>query len=160
MIKHLCFILIASLSLAISSPTWADHSGKWGNKGKVCGEKGQGKNLLACKVFHKAEFYLAHAQLIGLSDEQVQKIRSTKTEFKKKLVQNEADVEKLKIDIMDALHQPEIDQAKINSLIDKKYDLKKGMAKDSVQTLLAIKGTLTPEQKEKAKEIWMKGKKR
>lgn len=155
--KTFFLTLLAALIGLVPASALADHAEK-GNKG-FFGKKG-GKGELACMAVGKAHFYLAHAKEIGLSDEQVNKIKSIKMDLKKKLVRDEAEVEVVKMDLMAALHTDSPDQAKINSLIDKKHEIKKNLAKASVQALFDIKGTLTPEQKEKAKELWKEGKKR
>lgn len=149
--------LLAALIGFVPAVALADQAHK-GDKGKF-GKDG-GQNVLACLAVGKAHFYLAHAKEIGLSDEQVNKIKSLKMDLKKKLIRDEAEAEVVKMDLMAALFTDQPDQAKINSLIDKKHEIKKNLAKASVQALLDIKGTLTAEQKEKAKELWKEGKKR
>ena len=159
--KKLLFPVILAFALAMPAASFADKESKCGdrcgNKGNF-GRHGEGKGDLAGKAFGKGHFFLAHAKELGLSKEQTDKIHSIKTDLKKKLVQNEADVKTLKIDLMNALHEDPVDQAKVNALIDKKFEAKKGMAKASVQALFDIKSVLTPEQKEKAKELFREGK--
>lgn len=157
MMKNFCVAVAAAFILCLPAVTYANPFGKGGHKGK-CPHEAKA-DILACKVNHKADFYTAHAKQIGLSKEQVEKIRNLRLEFNKNRVKESADVEALKMDIMAELRQDAPDQAKINSLIDKKYSIKREMAKAAVQALLEIKGTLSPEQKEKAKELFETGKK-
>jgi len=106
------------------------------------------------KFSHKAGWILKSQEDLGLSDEQVKKIKDLKYETQKDLIRKKAEIEIIAIDIKAKLHEDTIDAASINSLIDKKYDLKKEKAKALVGAYIALKDTFTEEQKAKLKDLW------
>ena len=55
------------------------------------------------------------------------------------------------MDIKEAMWSDNLDLEAINTLIDKKYDLKKAKAKSSIADYAELKGILTEEQKAKMK---------
>ena len=127
----------------------------------VYAEKGHGKAKgdkwdLEKKFSHKAGWILKSQEDLGLSDEQVKKIKALKYETQKDLIRKKAEIEIIAIDIKAKLHEDTIDTASINSLIDKKYDIKKEKAKSLVAACIALKATLTEEQKAKLKDLWKK----
>jgi hypothetical protein len=122
-------------------------------------EGGHGGGDLDSKFFMKAYFYQMHADPIGLSEEQIQKIKNLKKETQKELIRRDADIEILAVDIKDALHEPKIDVEGIHKNLDKKYEIKKERAKYLVRAFANLKGVLSDEQCQKAKDLWL-GKKR
>ena len=80
------------------------------------------------KFFKKAHFILGSKEDLQLSDEQATKVKDLKLKMKKDLVVKEAELEVISIDITAALHKDAIDMKAVNSLNDKKYELKKNNA--------------------------------
>lgn len=157
--KNLALALMACLVLSLPAGVMADQSKDW-KKEREKRSHSKGKNVLAHKALWKAHFYLKNADELNLTDEQRDKIVTIKIDLKKKLIRDNAEIQATKIDLFAALHKDDLDAIKIHSTIDKKYELKKGLAKASVQAIIDLNGLLTPEQKEKTKELWKKQRKK
>ena len=119
------------------------------------GDRGHGKKGdLQGKLMMKAHFLMKNQEELGLTDEQVEKIKALKITTKKSLIKTKADIDILIVDIKAALWEDTIDKDAVGKLIDQKYDLKKVQAKTAINALADIKSLLTDEQKEKCKEIF------
>ena len=112
------------------------------------------KKGLDSKVLKKAHMILKNKEELGLSEEQVEKIKNLKIETKKSLVKQKAEIEILGIDIKAKLWEDAINTEAVNKLIDQKYELKKAKAKSLVEALASLKNILTDEQKTKLKEVY------
>jgi len=130
--------------------------------GKRCSYSKQGssygggdhqKSHISDSVFYKAGMLMAAKDEIGLTDTQVDKLKTIKLDFKKSLVRLEADIEVLGLDVKKGLYENPIDVAAVNALIDQKYAIKKAKAKASVQALADVKSVVTDEQWTKLKEL-------
>ena len=97
---------------------------------------------------------------LGLSDDQIAKIKALKLDVKKELIQQNADIDIPGIDIKAEMYADTIDVDAINKLISKKYDLKKAKAQYLVTKYAQLKNILTAEQKDKLKDIWKQCKKK
>ncbi len=111
------------------------------------------------KFFSKAHLILKNKEELGLSDKQVKEIKDLKIETKKDLIRKKPEIDIVALDIKAAMWGKKIDTGAINSLIDKKYDLKKEKAKSLVRARAAVNGILTDEQNDKLKGLWKKCKK-
>lgn len=112
------------------------------------------KSELEEKFYHKAHFALDHEEELGLSDAQVDALTELKHGIKKQVIQSDAGIEVLKMDIMHGLRANPVDVEALNGLIDRKYELKKEKARLLVQGIASVKSTLKSEQYEKMKELW------
>lgn len=110
------------------------------------------------KFFHKAHHFLKSKEQLGLSDEQVSKIKSVKIDMKKDLIMKDAEIEVIAIDIKSQLWKEEIDVNAVHALIDKKYDIKKAKTKSLVQAIADLKSVLTDKQKKTLKDSWKESK--
>jgi len=156
--KHLLWVLFLCLSFMTPLSTFADHGKEW-KKGKKKMDWGT-KDLLSHKVFFRANFYLKNAEKLSLTEEQMAKIKEIKLNLQKEMLRNNAEIKAAKLDLSSELHKDKLDGIKIPSLIDKEYELKKKMGKEAVGALIQIKSLLSPEQVEKAKELWKKKKRK
>ena len=116
-------------------------------KGKGC-SKG-----LDDKIIYKAMAMIKSQEELGLSDEQVAKIKDLKYGVKKELVKKTAEIDILKIDIKAMLYGDTVDVAAIDPLIDKKYEIKKAKAKYLVAKYAELKDMLTEEQTKELKTL-------
>lgn len=98
-------------------------------------------------------FALMNKKELALTEEQEGKIKQLCTETQKQHIKLEADIDVVCIDIKSKLFENPINTADVNKLLDQKYELKKKEAKNLVQTLVSLKGILTPEQVDKLKEL-------
>ena len=145
-------VLLCALALA-SSAAFADQSsmGKCNfmPKGhKMWSEKGHDEIF-----FRKAHFALAHAAELGLSDDQVSKIKAIEYTLKKNLIKEDANIKSLGLDVREAIEKDAIDTNAVNSLIDQKYAIKSGKAKETIQAYADLKKILTKDQYNKLKEM-------
>lgn len=107
------------------------------------------------KFFHKAHFVLIFADEIGLSEEQIDAIKALKHETKKKLIQYEADIEVLALDIKAKLYEkPPLDVEGTHALVDQKYEIKKAKVKHLVSSFAELKSIVTEEQWIKLRNVW------
>lgn len=106
------------------------------------------------KIFCKAGFFLKNTEALGLSEEQVKKIKAIKVDAKKEMIKRDADIEVAALNIETGLKSDEPDAKAINKLVDEKYELKKAKAKYLVENYIGLKSILSKEQKAKMKELW------
>lgn len=106
------------------------------------------------KFFYKARYILKNEGELGLSEKQVDTLRTLKRETKKNLIQQKANIEVLAVDIKALLHGNPVDVNAITPLIEKKYTIKKEKAIGLVQAFAKLKSTLTEAQWKKMKELW------
>ncbi|NQT46560.1 MAG: Spy/CpxP family protein refolding chaperone [Candidatus Omnitrophica bacterium] len=139
---RLAAVLIAILFLASASQAF--HPGKSEGHHKDFGEK----------FSLKAHLILKNEEELGLSDDQVEKVKTLKLKNKKGLIMQEAEIEVLSLELKSKMWSDEIDTSAINKLIDQKYELKKAKAKSSVEACVALKKILTKEQKAKLKALY------
>ncbi|MFH1877547.1 MAG: Spy/CpxP family protein refolding chaperone [Candidatus Omnitrophota bacterium] len=118
------------------------------------GHPGGPKDDLAGKLMMKCGFLMKSQEEIGLSDEQIRKIKDIKMRVKKDLISKKAAIELLAVDIKSMLWEDKIDTKAIDKLIDQKYDIKKEKAKNLVAAYAELKSVLTDEQRAKAKKLW------
>lgn len=139
--------LILTLTLTLSiSEIYARSC--WKTEAKQGGSEG--------KLFYKAEFILRNQEELGLSDEQINRIKDLKLTTRKDLIKSEAEIKIIALDINAKMTQETIDIAAINKLIDEKYELKKAEAKALVKAYAELKNILTEEQKGKLKDLYKK----
>ena len=123
-------------------------------------EKGGYYSSLECKFFKKAKLMLSYKEELGLSDEQIKKIKALKLETEKSLIKTDAEIDVIALDIKAEMWMDPLDTNAVNKLVDKKYELKKGKAKSLVAAYAELKGILTEEQKAKMKELYKGSKKK
>lgn len=149
--KILAVMLVAVFVLSTLAFTDSAHAwGKWGRK------KCESKWSMEEKVMNKAKFMMKYEDEVGLSEEQVEKIKEIKMDTKKDLIKKKAEIDVVKVDIKSMLYDDKIDLDAVNQLIDKKYDLKKSKSKMLVKAYADLKSIPTDEQMAKMKEIWKK----
>ena len=110
------------------------------------------------KFYSKAHMVLENSEELGLSDEQVKKVKELKMSTMKDLIKKNAEIEVLAIDIKAEMWADSINVNAVNKLVDKKYDLKKEKTKSLIAACVSLKDILTKEQKEKMKGIWKRHK--
>ena len=145
-------VVLCALSL-VSSYALADQCSMGKCNGMAKGNKmwaGKGHDEM---FFRKAHLALAKAKELGLSDDQVSKIKALEYNLKKSSIKEEADIKSLGLDIKEAITKDTVDTNAVNSLIDKKYALKAAKAKEGIQAYANLKTILTKDQYDKLKEM-------
>ena len=126
-------------------------------EGSMKGMMGKGyKADLGQKVCMKAEFMLKNEEELGLSADQVKKIKGIKMSVKREQIQKKAEIDLAALEIKGLLYEEKVDVKAVNALVDKKYDLKKAKTKYLVQAYADLKGVLSPDQMKEMKSIWKK----
>ncbi len=115
------------------------------------GKKGEGK--LESMFFYKAHAILKAQDKLELSDEQAQAIRDLKTETKKNLIRQKAEIEVLDLDIQSQLHADKPNFETLQKLIDQKYEVKKTKEKATTEAFVKLKTSLSDKQWAAFKEL-------
>ena len=154
--KRTAFVLIFVFCALINSPAQAQADDKGMARFNMMRkhEKMWHKMGFEDMLFMKARFIMANADEIGLSDEQIEKIKTLKMSAKKNLIKKDADIKILALDIKAELSKEEINLSTVNGLIDKKYAAKTQKAKDLAASYVSLKKVLSKEQCTKLKELW------
>lgn len=118
------------------------------------GQRGEQKNSVEKKFFKKIHMIYSYQEELGITEKQLDEISDLKVAFKKDLIKKDADIDVLKVDILSQLYKDKIDIVAVNSLIDRKYELKKVKSKKAVETYAKLKGFLSEEQLDKLKELY------
>ena len=105
------------------------------------------------KIVQKAMMILANEDELGLTEDQVKKIKDLKHKAMKDMIRMDADIDVLAVDLKSAMYEDPMDIAAVNKMIDSKYDLKKQKAKAVVAACADLRNILTEEQKTKMKAI-------
>lgn len=124
------------------------------------GKAKEGQWSFEDKFSHKVKMILSNKEELGLSEEQLKKIKELKMATAKDLIRIKAEIDIAALDIEAAMWGEAADTGALNKLIDKKYDLKKEKDKSLAAACAALKGILTEEQKEKMKGLWKECKKK
>lgn len=103
--------------------------------------------------YKKAMLIIKNQAELGLSDEEVKKVKDLKMAAKKDLIRKNAEIEVLVLDIMAAMWEDTINLEAVNALIDKKYELKKEKTKSIVAACATLKTMLTKEQQKQLKSL-------
>lgn len=159
----ICIVAFCALAIA-SSSSFADE----GNMGKcnfMSGHEKMSNKMEAENIFfHKAKMILANAAELGLTSDQIDKIKTLKYGVEKNLIKEDADIKTIAIDIKEALGKDTVDINAVNKLIDQKYSMKAQKTKDAIGAYVNLKKILTEDQLKKLKEMphrdmkgWHKG---
>lgn len=129
--------------------------------GKACGGKSWGRHSegshkcpLTSKFFKKAHFLLENKEALGLSDEQVNTIKSLKSDVKKQTIRQMAEMQVFNIDVKNKLSAPVLDVEGLNKMADDGAAAMAQSAKSLIASYAKLKGVLTPDQETKAMALW------
>ncbi|RKX23040.1 MAG: hypothetical protein DRP35_00395 [Candidatus Zixiibacteriota bacterium] len=95
---------------------------------------------------------LRHAEMLELTDKQVEKIKEMKYQFNLERIDKKAAIEKTQLKL-GKMMRDEVSESKVFAAIDEISDLKAEMRKMQYKHHADIKNLLTDEQKEKIKEL-------
>ncbi len=109
---------------------------------------------LSEKAMKKMHIVLRSKKELELTDEQEQAIRKLKADTKKKVITMKADVDIIVVDIKELMRDDPMDTEAINTLIDKKYDIKKTKAKILIGTYAELNKILNEDQKAKLCDLY------
>lgn len=141
------FTLLMVLCLAVSFSTMAIADGKKGPY-KKDGMEG--------KICKKIMMAMKNGEELDLTDDQQAQLKDLKIKIKKDMIQYDAKIDTLKIDIKAELWNDKINQVKVDKYINEKYDLKKAKAKALVGYLIEFKSAFNEDQMKQLKGFCMK----
>ncbi len=119
----------------------------------IAAAKGKDKNL-GDKILKKMHIALEKKEELGLSDAQFDEILALKVKTKKDCIMKKAEIETILLDVKAELMRDRVDIDKVNTLIDKKYNLKNNKTKTLIQSYVDLKDILTENQMDDLKEIY------
>lgn len=142
----LSFSFLASGCCFLGKPSCFSCPGKlgWRHEHK-CPFEGRFMKMPCCVLKNKEK--------LGLTAEQQTKIKDLCTNTKKNSIQLKADIKKTTVDLKAKLMEETLNVQAVNSLIDKKFELKKQLVKSLINSHATLLATLTADQKAKFKEI-------
>jgi len=144
--------IVAVLLLLGGQPLWADepHGGSK-EQGKGYGEHGGGKKGHHGGAGHFLRHLLMHQKEIGLSEEQVGKIKVLQLELDKTRIRTEAEIQVAERELHELVRDEKADLAAIEAKLRQGAELEVGLRLAAVKTRRAAMALLTPEQREKEK---------
>ncbi|MBI5787839.1 MAG: periplasmic heavy metal sensor [Candidatus Schekmanbacteria bacterium] len=110
-------------------------------------EMGEGESgCLPCERKECAGFYLDNKEALGLSDEQVAKMKELQLASRKVKIHNMAEVDVLKLELNALLDAKKPDLTEIDAKVDKISQLKAETMKNCLQASVKAREVLTEEQ--------------
>ena len=100
-------------------------------------------------VGHSFMRLLRHAKDLGLSEEQVTKLKSQAAEHQKARIRGEADLKLAEVDVQALVHDDKADMTAIENAIKKSEASHSALRLEGVKALRAAAAVLSPEQREK-----------
>ncbi len=154
--KVLCLMTAAVLVLAVVA--WAGHGPRsqgFGHDACLGGPGTGGHPLGMGKQPHQCGpgMILAVAEEIGLSDDQIARIKKMMVEFQLAKVDQKAKVEKAKIKLRSLHHDMDASEHEVMAAIDELAGMKAEMQKMQYQHRREMRTVLTDEQLDKLKEL-------
>jgi Spy/CpxP family protein refolding chaperone len=107
-------------------------------------------------VDHTLLSLLRQAKDLGLTDEQIAKLKSLMTDYRKTRILDKADVKLARVDVRALAHDEKADIAAIEGAVRKLEGAQAKLLLDGIKAARAASATLTPEQREK----WRSGRSR
>ncbi|MHB8058015.1 MAG: Spy/CpxP family protein refolding chaperone [Desulfuromonadaceae bacterium] len=96
---------------------------------------------------------IQHADMMGLSDDQIMKMKSAHSEMQKKQARFKADLKIAEIELMDIMEVKDFDLDKANSAVKKIADIKTAHHLEMVKNMKEMRTVLTDEQFNKMKKM-------
>ena len=104
--------------------------------------------------FGKVYFLFQNKTELGLTDDQIEKIKAIKFDMKRASINADSAKELAAVDIQQELHSDQPDLKKIDASVDAKHQAKSNLEKTMARALLDTKAVLTPEQVVKLKDLY------
>jgi protein CpxP len=96
---------------------------------------------------------VGHAKEVGLSEEQVSKIKTIAQEFQKTHIRGEADWKLAETDVQNLIHEEKSELPAIEKVMRKAAEAEVALRLEGVKAFRAAKSVLTPEQREKWRSL-------
>jgi periplasmic protein CpxP/Spy len=92
---------------------------------------------------------LQHAKDLGLSEEQVTKLKAMMTDYRKTRIRDKAEVKLAEVDVRTLAHDQKAEMSAIESAVRKSEAARAKLRLDGIRAVREASATLTPEQREK-----------
>jgi Spy/CpxP family protein refolding chaperone len=92
---------------------------------------------------------LRHAKDLGLSDEQITKLKTLTADYDKAKIRGEADLKLAELDVQTLIHDEKSDLAAIETAMKKSDAAHTALRLEGIKTIRAASGILSPEQRDK-----------
>jgi protein CpxP len=119
------------------------------NKDRRMGSHTQHDRAMHDFVGHSFMRLLRHAKDLGLSEEQVTKLKGQVAEYQKARIRGEADLKLAEVDVQALVHDDKADMTAIENAIKKSEAAHSALRLEGVKALRAAAAVLSPEQREK-----------
>lgn len=90
-----------------------------------------------------------HQKDLGLSDEQVSKLKTIAVDYEKARIKGEADLKLAEVDVQTLIHNDQADLAAIEAALRKSESAHTALRLEAIKAMRATVAVLTPEQREK-----------
>lgn len=142
------------LTVIFAVPAFADMHGKEtkGHKECACHEQMQGKPGMHRRG-DMVGMLIKHADKIGLTDDQVVKLKAIHSGIIKKKIRFGADSKLARIELMEIMEVKDFDLEKANAAALKITDLKKDQRLEMLKSIKDVRAILTDDQFKKIKEF-------
>ena len=132
-------------------PLWADAPGGPKEQGKGYGEHGGDMKGHHGGAGHFLRHLLMHQKEIGLSEEQIGRIKALQLELDTTRIRTEAEIQVAEREMHALVQDEKTDLAAIEAKLRQGAELEVGLRMTAVKTRRAAMALLTPEQREKEK---------
>ncbi|MCC6141780.1 MAG: hypothetical protein IT389_14305 [Nitrospira sp.] len=147
-------VIAAAVSLTLgTSGAWADGYGKEGHAGgghSAMGGHGMG-GMMHSSTGHLIRHLLKHEKDIGLSADQVAKLKDIQLNLDKTRIKAEADIQVAERELKALTDDEKSDIGAIEAKLKQSEDMQVGLRMTSITTKREVLGLLTPEQRAKEK---------
>ena len=157
MTKKLLAILVALIMVVGLAGQAAYAGGHYKDKSSY-GSKDDDKLDLGEKFCKKVKMVMKYRKELDLTKDQEEKIKKLKFDTKKAQIKRCAEIDVKKVEIHAEMWMDKMNTAKINELIEEKYDLKKEKAKAYVAAIAQLKSILTEKQQDELTTLYLKDK--
>lgn len=96
---------------------------------------------------------IKHADKLGLSGDQVAKLKDIHRGMEKKKIRFEADMKLARLDLKEIMEVKDFDLEKANAAVQKMSDMKRDQHLEMLKSIKEVRGILTDEQFKKIKEM-------
>jgi len=131
--------------------------GDFGGGGRMGGRGFGGGDFMFGRLLRDSDL----RKQVGISDDQVAKIRQQESEFRKTEIRDRADLEVKRLDLKDLLESDNPDRAAIDSKLQEISASQMALEKAAIDHSLDMRTAITPAQREKIRQImkdrWQRG---
>ena len=145
---------VFALTVGIST-VWANEPGYYGREGHGGGGHsmmgGYGASMMHNSTGHLIRHLLKHEQDIGLTAEQVAKLKDMQLDLDKTRIKTEADIQVAERELKSLTEDEKSDLGAVEAKLKESEDLQVGLRMVSIKARRAVLALLTPEQRGKEK---------